>query len=106
MKTWTALIIFLGTAAGARAAPQGPCANFAKFAAIRAYKAEMGTVQGSNGIDYSAEMIRSDRGTTTYVVTIRDNNEDGEVWEVDYSVRVKGPNPLCKILSVKKMSAR
>lgn len=102
----TAVSAFLMMTSAAKAANEGPCANFAKSGAIRAYKAETGTIQGSNGIEYSAKLIGTRGDISDYLVTIADNNEDGESWEVDYAVKVKGSNSSCKILAVKKIGAR
>ena len=87
-------------------ASEGPCANTAKYAAIRAYKAEVGPVQGSDGIQYSAVLKQHNSDILQYVVTISENNEDGEFWEMDYSVKLKGQEASCKVLSVKKTATR
>lgn len=76
------------------------CENYAKYGAIKAYKAEMGTVQGSDGIEYEATLVGLRNDISAYVVSISDNNEDGEYWTVDYSVVL---NKSCKILSVTKI---
>jgi hypothetical protein len=87
-------------------AAEGPCSNRAKYEAIRRYKAETGTVQGSDGIGHAA-VLESTRGRTyTYLITISDNNEDGEYWEVDYKVSIQETNGSCKILNVKKGESR
>lgn len=90
----------------ASALAQGPCENFAKFGAIRHYKSIMGTVQGSEGIEYSSKFIGTQGNISDYVVTIVDNNEDGEMWEVDYSVQVQDTGKKCKVLAVKQIDAR
>ena len=87
-------------------ASEGPCVGFAKFGAIRAYKSEMGTVQGSDGIGYSAVLKNNNKDIYTYLVTISDNNEDGEYWEVDYDVKVQTKSFGCKLLTVKKGEIR
>lgn len=82
-------------------AAEGPCSNYAKFAAIRAYKAEVGTVQGSDGIEYSASLLEHQGSIYKYSVSISDNNEDGESWTVEYLVDVKRePTQSCKVISV------
>ena len=62
------------------------CENYAKYAAIRAYKSEVGTIQGSEGIEFSATLLKLKNEWVEYQVTISDNNEDGETWTVDYWV--------------------
>jgi hypothetical protein len=86
------------------AAKEGPCANFAKSGAIRAYKKQTGVVQGSPGISYSAKLVKTLGAISDYVVSISDSNEDNENWVIDYSVKVQdlGSN-LCKILLVKQL---
>jgi hypothetical protein len=98
------LIALLSLAASAQA-NEIPCANMAKYAAIRAYKAEVGEVQGSDGIQYSAVATATRGNYISYLVTISENNEDGESWEVGYNVNLlwqQNAKPECKILSVKK----
>ena len=87
-------------------ASEGPCANMAKREAIRRYKAENGTIQGSDGIGYTAQLLKHNANILDYVVTISDNNEDGEYWEVDYYVRLDGRTQACKIMAVKKGAVR
>jgi len=69
------------------------CEGFAKAAAIRSYKAEMGTVQGSEGsegIEYGAKIMDNvNPDSAIYIVDIFDNNEDGDTWTVNYLVEVK-----------------
>jgi hypothetical protein len=81
-----------------------PCANYAKYAAIRAYKAETGSIQGSDGLHVSAKWIKTQNQILDYAVRISDNNEDGETWDVDYWVQIQKMNSSCKILKVKKIS--
>ncbi len=58
--------------------------------AIRRYKAEVGTVQGSEGVGHAAVLLdQGARETYHYRCTISDNNEDGKYWEVDYRVTVR-----------------
>lgn len=83
-------------------ASDGPCSNYAKHGAIKAYKAEFGTVQGSDGIQYSASLVEADGNIFDYLVSISDNNEDGETWTIDYDVRVKKEGTRCKVVKVRK----
>jgi len=86
-----------------------PCANMAKYAAIRAYKAEVGEVQGSDGIQYSAFVTDVINGRITYLVSISENNEDGERWEFNYYVDLlwlEKADPQCQIQSVTKAVPR
>jgi hypothetical protein len=98
------LIAMLSLTASAQA-NEIPCANMAKYAAIRAYKAEVGEVQGSDGIKYSATVASARYNAVFYLVSIRENNEDGESWEFKYSVALryepKG-KPQCTVLWTKK----
>lgn len=97
-----ALMMSLGFSSTVFAA-KSPCAGFAKYGAIRAYKAEVGTIQGSEGIEYSATLKKQSGDEFTYLVTISDNNEDGETWDVDYIVTTrKLGTGKCKVLSVQK----
>ena len=98
MKTFITLALLgLGFSAESMA-----CANFAKNAAIRAYFAEVGTVQGSEGIQYEATLLSSRNNIEAYLVAISDNNEDGEYWTVDYQVVLNAQNN-CKVISVKTL---
>lgn len=101
------LLVFVGLLfAPAAFGSARPCQNYAKYAAIRAYKAEMGTVQGSTGIEYSAHLEKKKGNLVEYTVTITDNNEDGEVWDVDYRVKLRAKDGTCEILNVKKTAVR
>jgi hypothetical protein len=99
MITLLSLFAFLNVSF---ATPEAPCANFAKFGAIRAYKAEMGTIQGSDGIEYEATLTGTRGELSSYVVAISDNNEDGETWTVKYSVVVRKTS-ACSVVSVKRI---
>jgi hypothetical protein len=102
------LIALLSVAVPAQA-NEIPCANMAKYAAIRAYKAEVGEVQGSDGMQYSAFATSVNNGRITYLVSISENNEDGESWEFGYYVDLRWrekASPQCKIISVTKAVAR
>lgn len=102
------LIAMLTLAAPAQA-NEIPCANMAKYAAIRAYKSQVGEIQGSEGIQYSAKATAVRNNRITYLVTIAENNEDGEMWEFDYNVEIlwqENSKPECKILSTKKIAVR
>lgn len=96
-------LMSLAVQAAPTSAP-GFCSNYAKSGAIRAYKAEMGTVQGSDGIQYTAKLATIIGDVASYVVSISDNNEDGERWTVDYSVQVQRQGTACKVLHVKKLT--
>ncbi|MBX3040774.1 MAG: hypothetical protein KF789_08730 [Bdellovibrionaceae bacterium] len=96
--------IFAGSVASAQTA--APCANYAKYGALRVYHATMGTVQGSDGAQADARHLNSHGDEHSYVVTISDNNEDGEGWEADYGVRVRGFNQQCQVVFVKELSKR
>lgn len=76
------------------------CSNQAKAGAIEAYKAEVGVVQGSYGIETSVFFVISYENIFEYLVCISDNNEDGESWSVEYLVRVKKDGDKCKIIKV------
>lgn len=78
------------------------CENYAKGAAIRAYKAEVGTIQGSEGMEYNARKLRTDdEGNIFFRVHITEGNEDGESWTFNYLVKT---SDSCRILLVKKLS--
>lgn len=94
MKTILTIALMLAATAGFA------CENYAKYSAIKAYKAEVGTVQGSDGIGYDATLIALRGDVSAYVVSISDNNEDGEYWTVDYQV-VLGKS--CKTLKVTRL---
>lgn len=82
---------------------QGECANYAKAAAIKAYIAMAGTVQGSEGIQYEIKQkLKAREPFHNYIVSITDNNEDGEVWTLDYFVMTKIENGKCRILKVRE----
>jgi len=104
MKILLSLLALLLLPLHGSAQAEGPCSNMAKYAAIRAYKAEMGTVQGSDGIDYSATLIAQRGEFAGYLVTISDNNEDGDRWEADYNVSVRLKD--CKVVLVRKAAER
>lgn len=82
------------------------CLNQAKYQAIRTYHAETGVVQGSDGITYQGQFLDQEGESLRYVVTIQDNNEDGEYWFVDYEVVMKLENKKCKKVSVRNAGSR
>jgi hypothetical protein len=98
MITLLSLIAFFSPAFATEASP---CINMAKYGAIRAYKAEMGTIQGSDGIQYEATLTGTRGEFSSYLVAISDNNEDGESWTVNYTVVVR-KTQICSVVSVKK----
>jgi hypothetical protein len=98
MKTVLSLVLLISSSMTLAA---GPCENKAKYGAIRAYKAEVGTIQGSNGVETKADLVQERNGAYSYIVSVMDNNEDGEYWTLDYAVVVKGQD--CKIVSVRKI---
>jgi len=79
---------------------QNNCLNMAKYYAIKAYHSEMGTVQGSDGISYMANLLEEVGSQLKFVVTIQDNNEDGESWIVDYLVTIDNSAQNCRKVSV------
>lgn len=74
------------------------CSNYAKYQAIRKYKADTGTVQGSDGIEYSAQLLKETSTQYEFVVEISDNNEDGEYWTLAYTVTLE--KKTCKKVSI------
>ena len=86
------------------------CENYAKASAIRAYKAELPTIQGSDGISYIALLLgeQSGLGLFDYIVSIGENNEDGDYWEIDYAVRVQAleETDKCETVSTTKLFLR
>jgi len=96
----TALLIF---SLNTQAATTTECANHAKSAAIRTYINEVGTVQGSEGIQYEIkEKLKAKLPFHNYIVSISDNNEDGEYWTVDYFVMTKKVGDKCQVLKVQR----
>lgn len=96
----TALIIF---SFSSHAKVTGECDNYAKYGAIRAYISEVGVVQGSEGIQYEIkEKLKAKSPFYNYIVSISDNNEDGDVWTVDYFVMTKKIDGDCQVLKVKR----
>lgn len=83
------------------------CVNKAKYYAIQTYHAEMGTVQGSDGISYDAKLLNSaKKSILNYLVSIQDNNEDGETWVAEYKVIINNKNGDCQKKSVKQIMVR
>lgn len=79
-----------------------PCENFAKFFAIRDYKARAGSIPGSFGVESGATFQGELKGAYLYKVEIVDNNEDGDVWTINYDVLVKpiGTTKKCELVSL------
>ena len=101
-KTLIATLFTLSATAFAQSAATD-CSNFAKAAASRAYKASVGTIQGSEGIQYEIkEKLVAKLPFHNYVISITDNNEDGDTWTVDYFVMTKKVNDKCQVLKVKE----
>lgn len=103
MKTLVLIVTFLFTTLPCLANSK-TCENYGKFGAIRAYKSEVGTVQGSEGISYEViQTLKSEDPFYNFIVAITDNNEDGDVWTVNYLVKTKKLNKkgkqVCKVIS-------
>ena len=83
------------------------CENYAKYFAIRDYKANLGPVQGSDGIQYESELIYVDElpggDEYLYKVIVNDNNEDGEYWSVNYELLLEHNKTTnkCSLLKLK-----
>lgn len=87
----------------ANAEIKGECSNYALSGAIKAYKSMAGTVQGSEGIEYKIkEKLKAKLPFHNYIISITDNNEDGDVWTLDYFVMTKKENGQCKVLKVRE----
>lgn len=104
MKNKTLIGLFVSLIGGNLAfanADANRCENYAKYAAIDAYKAKMGSVQGSDGIKSVAILIKKKGLYIDYKVTISDNNEDGDTWNIDYLVQIQMQlNLQCNIVKV------
>lgn len=83
------------------------CENYAKYFAIRAYKAQS-SVQESAGIQYESELIYiedyEDRDEYLYAVSITDKNQNGEYWTTNYDVLLEQPKGQKKCLLLKLKS--
>lgn len=83
----------------------GVCAGHAKYGALKAYHAEMGTVQGSQGAEHTALLVDNivSANQASYLVSVTDSNEDNDVWTANYLVQVSEIQSKCKVNSVKKI---
>ena len=107
MKKFLMVLAALAASSTAMAAKEETaCAKRAKFGAIRAYKAEVGTVQGSTGIEYDATFLSAKGFVQTYAVSISEGNDENESWEFTYRVKVQVAGDGCKLLSVDKVEER
>jgi hypothetical protein len=106
MKLLIATLLSTVTFTAVAEASSAPCANFAKYGAIREYRKDVPQGQGSTDMRYGAELVRSTGQNYEYLVTILDSDEDAETWEVDYSVLVRRAGSACKVLSVKQVATR
>ena len=82
------------------------CSNKAKYYATKVYHAQMGAVQGSDGIEREARLVSERGDILNYVVTLSDNNDEGEAWEVDYRVSIDNSAGECTKRYVRKIAAR
>lgn len=77
------------------------CSGVAMQKAMAKYVVESGTIQGSDGAQVSVELaLKAKSPFHNYIVSIYDNNEDGETWTVYYFVMSKFENNSCKVLKV------
>lgn len=83
-----------------------PCENYAKSAAIKTYIKKAGTIQGSDGPEYSSVRDESFNNPYIYIVTIYDRNEDEDYWEVDFEVKIKKSGNTCKVIYVQEIASR
>lgn len=83
------------------------CENYAKYFSIRDYKKNLGSVQGSDGMQYESELISvttfPDGDEYLYEVSISEKNEDGEYWTVNYEVLLEHDpsTQKCSLLKLK-----
>jgi hypothetical protein len=78
------------------------CSNKAKYFAIKLYHAETGVVQGSEGLESEASLLRITTNTIQYKVSVFDNNDEGEAWGVDYLVVL---TPSCQKKFLKRLES-
>ena len=98
MKLLIAILIMSSASFAFAKEDQKKCSNYAKYEAIRKYKSDTGTVQGSDGIQYNAVLVKTTATQYEYVVEISDNNEDGEFWTLAYTVNLE--KNTCKRISI------
>lgn len=79
------------------------CLKKAMGFAGNAYFSEMGTVQGSEGPDFTGTFLKQSGSRLTYKVFIFDNNEDGETWTSKYLVVIDYKNQKCQKVSVENI---
>lgn len=79
------------------------CLNKAMGFAGNAYFSEMGTIQGSEGPEFSGTFLKQSGNRLTYKIFIFDNNEDGETWTSKYLVVVDYKNKKCQKVSVENI---
>jgi hypothetical protein len=97
-----ALLMTLFISAVAHASCESKATNYA----VRVYEAAIGPVQGSEGMEHETKLVSTRQGILDYLVTIWDNNEDGEIWEVEYQVVVDNKTGACRKVLVKMIATR
>lgn len=90
------LSLYFTTAAFAGA--DGPCASFAKYGAMRAYKMDPRRTEGSPR--YDLNHLRTKNEKSLYHVSVN----EGTPTEVGYYVTVEADQSTCKILNVTSTS--
>jgi hypothetical protein len=96
MKALFAVVLLL--AASGTAFAEGPCENFAKYGAIRAYKLEAGPQLGE--MTFAAKLMRGKGDKALYHVKISDVPENGQAAYAQYFVTIQAMEASCKVLDV------
>ena len=95
---------FLLLLSGAAQAADGICENFARYGAIRAYKAEAGEAATDGLKHYASPMKANAPDRAVYLVKIVDRPA-GEKVEASYFVTIDTSDAGCKVAEVLKSSA-
>lgn len=98
MKVLIAVLLLAHS--GLALAEQGPCENFAKYGALKAYKFEPNTPQ--NEMDYAAKIVDGRGDKALYQVTVSDKTESGKTLKTNYYVTIQAQESSCKVVEVLK----
>lgn len=81
------------------AANEGPCASFAKYGAMRAYKADPSVNSGNGEAKYQVDLVKTRSEKSLYLVTV---SEEATRTVASYFVTTEASDATCKILDVSK----
>lgn len=78
------------------------CLDIAKNGAMTAHKSIQGPIKGSDAFSTEAELMEQQGNTSSYLVSISDNNKSQDTWKINYIVQTVNKANGCGLLNVQR----